>query len=304
MNGKVIIITGASAGLGKESALQLIEDGADVVFATRDKAKTSLIIDNLRENKEKAHWIQLDLCSLKSVEKFVEEFKRKFNKVDILMNNAGGFPTDYVLTEDGIDSWLQANHISHMYLTYLLLDYFNKDEAKIINLASTAHKFSRLTEAKLQRLLDNQETMESYYTSLGSRSGHYSNLKLFNVYFTRYLAEILEKNYPHIKTFSVHPGGVQTDFFNFSANYPILNIFMKIFNPFVNLYLKSPIAGAQTQLDLCYRDWKELENGGYFEDCALSSSNSLSKNDKIKDLLVEYSYKLLKNAGRDFKYKN
>jgi retinol dehydrogenase-12 len=302
MKGKVVIITGASAGIGKGAALELLKDGADVVFATRDKSKTFNIIDRLEADKERAHWIHIDLCSLKSVERFVEEFKTKFDKVDILMNNAGGFPDNYVLSEDCMDSWLQANHISHMYLTYLLLDYFNKDEGRVINLSSLGHKFADYSEDSMRGLIDGRLTLESCYANVLDKNTYYCNLKIANIYFTRYLAQILEKKYAHIKTFSVHPGVVLTELFRWTPNYPILRIFIYLFSPLLLIYFKTPTVGAQTQLDLCYRDWKELENGGYFDDCRLTPSSRLSQNDAVRDLFIEYSYKLLKNAGRNINF--
>jgi retinol dehydrogenase-12 len=301
MKGKTVIITGASAGIGKESALQLLEDGADVILATRDKNKTQQILDSLTaEHKSRAHWIHLDLCSLKSVDNFVKEFKSKFEKLDVLMNNAGGFPTEFVITDDGIESWIQANHISHMYLTALLLEWFDKTEGRIINVSSMVHADADYTEEKIKQLIDDKDNsvLRKYYTNIMGRNLYYSNTKIANVFFTSYLAEVLEAKYPHIKTFTLHPGVVATEFLRFLGGYTFVKYLFMVLRPAVNFFMKTPIAGAQTQLDLCYRNLGELENGGYFKDCGLSGVSKLAKDKKARDLFIEYSYGLIRGSGR------
>jgi NAD(P)-dependent dehydrogenase (short-subunit alcohol dehydrogenase family) len=303
MKGKVIIITGSSAGLGKESALQLLNDGADVVFATRDKSKTFQILDTLsKENRERAHWIHLDLCSLKSVDSFVEGFRAIFSKVDILMNNAGGLPSEYCITDDNIDSWMQANHISHMYLTYLLIDNFDKEEGRIINVSSVTHKIADFTENSVEKIMGDEGHVRTYYNSFLRKHVWYGNTKLANIYLTSYLAEVLEKKYPHIKTFSLHPGVVNTEFTRYFSESTILRLSFKLLYPLIYYGTKTSLAGAQTQLDLCYRDLKELENGGYFLDCRLAATSNLGKNNKVRDLVIEHSYNLLKRSGRHINF--
>jgi retinol dehydrogenase-12 len=302
MKGKIIIITGASAGIGKESALQLLEDGADVIFATRDKNKTYEIINALKDNKVKAHWIHLDLNSLKSVEKFVDDFKSKFEHVDILINNAGFFPTEFTLTEDNIESCFQINHLSHMYLTYLLLDYFTKTEGRIINVSSRLHKACDFTDESIKQLYEDKDftSFKKYYNSLIGKRILYGNTKMANIYFASYLAEICEARYPYIKVFSLHPGVIASDFFNFLNEYGFKFLLRLIFDLVLWFFSKSPKAGAQTQLDLCYRDFGEVENGGYFDDCKLGKVTNLAKDKKIKDLFIDYSCNLIRNTGRNF----
>lgn len=90
VEGKIIIFTGASDGIGKEAALQLFRDGATVIFACRNKEKTLTAINQLKEEKlkENAIFIEINLSSFVSIKKFVKEFKQKFRKLDILINNA------------------------------------------------------------------------------------------------------------------------------------------------------------------------------------------------------------------------
>jgi NAD(P)-dependent dehydrogenase (short-subunit alcohol dehydrogenase family) len=301
MDGKTIIITGATAGIGKESALQFLEDGAEVIFATRDQNKTNNILNNLiEEQRLRAHWIHLDLCSFRSVQNFVAEFKDKFEKIDILINNAGYLPTEYELTEDKVEICFQVNHLSHMYLSYLLLDNFYSNEGRIINVSSMIHSASDYTEVSINQLCEDKDftNFKKYYNGFIGKNILYANTKIANVYFTSFLAELCEAKYPHIKSFSLHPGGVDSDFFRgFMLGYKS-RITIKLLRPVMWFFLKSSKAGAQTQLDLCYRDIKELDNGGYFKNCQLSSTVKLAKDKKIRNALIDYSCFLIRNTGR------
>jgi retinol dehydrogenase-12 len=244
------------------------------------------------------------LNSLKSVERFVEEFKSKFERVDILMNNAGLFPTELTLTEDKIESYLQINHLSHMYLTYLLFDYFDKTEGRIINVSSRAHVACDFTEESIKQLYEDKNftSFNKYFNkSLVDKRTLYGNTKMANIYFASYLAEICEAKYPHIKAFSLHPGFVATDFLRFTEEHRFKFLF-RLLKPLLWLFSKSSKAGAQTQLDLCYRDIKELENGGYFNNCKLSDTTSLGRDKKIRDLFIDYSYFLIRSTGRKIEF--
>lgn len=111
VEGKTIIFTGASDGIAKEAALQLVRDGALVIFACRNKEKTLAAISELKDQKHKSRaiFIELDLSSFDSIKKFVKEFKLKFQKLDILVNNAALVNQNYQITADGIEATLQTN---------------------------------------------------------------------------------------------------------------------------------------------------------------------------------------------------
>jgi retinol dehydrogenase-12 len=303
MSGKVIIITGSSSGIGKASAIKLLEDGADVVFATRNKNKTLEILDALEPGlRSKAHWIKLDLCSLSDVESFVKEFKSKFSKLDILMNNAGVPVNAYSLTEDNIDTHLQSNYISHMYLTNLLLDYFSSDEGRIIHVSSLAHSSSDYTLEKIKQHMADPSQLEAYYKNGFTQYVHYGNTKLASHFFTHYLVEILEKKYSHIKSFTLHPGVVNTEMvFKFEDRFRKTLLF--IFYPLIYFCFKTVDAGCQTQLDLCYRNINELENGGYFSDFRLAPEYKLVTDKEVRDLFMEYSFNLVRMTGREINFK-
>lgn len=300
MNDKIVIITGASAGLGKESALQLLEDGATVIFACRDEHKTKRVLETIPLlNQTKALFMKLDLTSYESVLSFVNEFKQRFNKLDILVNNAGCFPEVFSLTMNNTDYVLQSNHLSHMLLTYLLLDYFDRREGKIINISSMVHSYADLSLEKIDGYYKDESFeifKNDYYKSIMSREALYANTKLANIYFTQYLAEYLDKQYSYIKTASVHPGVVNTEFFSkLASRRSYLNLFFYLIYPFIYYMLKTPNIGAQTQLHLCYMDNKEMINGAYYQDCKIGSLTTLAKNVQVRNSFMKYSKYMIKN---------
>jgi len=139
---KIILVTGSNTGIGKITAIELLKKGAFVIFAARNEEKTMQIINNLPENlKEKAFFMQLDLSNFSSIKNFVEIFKSKFNKLDIIINNAGGV-FDILNFSENIEHTIITNTIGPICLTGLLIEYLKLSKnGKIINVASTAHKF-------------------------------------------------------------------------------------------------------------------------------------------------------------------
>ena len=137
MTGKLIIVTGSSDGIGLETAKDLLQSNAKVIFACRNKNKTESVINTLPENLRKnAIFEQLDLSSFKSIENFVKEVKAKYDKIDILINNGLSSFGNIYKTEDGYMNVYQVNYLGNVLLTILLLDHFNEKESKIISLSS------------------------------------------------------------------------------------------------------------------------------------------------------------------------
>jgi len=303
MSGKTIIITGSSSGIGKEAALQLLEDGADVILACINKKETKELIKNLPEKiKHKAHFIKLDLCSFTIIEKFVKKFSKKFQKLDILINNAGSCPSDFKLTEDGIESILQTNHVGHMYLSGLLLKYFDKDDGRIINVSSFSHIFSDISEKNITKDLydiDFKNFKNNYYQGLIKRYILYCNTKKANLYFTSYLSEELElRNIKNIKVCSVMPGIVNTN-----ISKPMIELFwysyliMYLLLPFLFVIAKTPRAGAQTPLHASYIEFEKLVNGGEYKDCKLDIIETENQDNYIRNMYINYSLFLINVIG-------
>lgn len=308
MKNKLIIITGCSSGIGKATALQLLEDGATVIFACRNKEKTMNIINketkhliNSKECKDKAYFIHLDLSSFKSVNDFVKEFKNKFYDknihLDILINNAGLATTIYKETEDGLEYMSQTNHFSHVLLTLKLLDYFNKNEGKIINVSSYAYNFSNYKKT-LKSCFSKEAGHNQYKDLFGAKNSFvlYGNTKLANIYFTNFLTKMFEKSnkYNHLHSYSLHPGSVYT---NFTNNMFSQNILMKFIGNIIIIFawyfLKNESDGAQTQLDLCCKDIRDLKDGGFYMDKRLTKLNNIAKDEDLENYLMDETLKII-----------
>ena len=188
LTGKIIIITGSSDGIGLEAAKDLLGSNAKVIFACRNKNKTEGIINTFPENLRKnAIFEQLDLSSFKSIENFVKEIKSKYDKIDILINNAGlSSWGDIYKTEDGYLNVYQVNYLGNVLLTLLLLDHFNEKESKIISLSSIEYKRANFVYGD-SKYLNNYDLMYNHFLEMKNRQIFYSNTKLLVIYFTKYL---------------------------------------------------------------------------------------------------------------------
>ena len=303
MKGKIIIITGSSDGIGKSSAFQLLEDEATVIFACRNKTKTMRVIEETKtlgkECYERSHFIELDLSSFKSVDNFISEFKSKFSCVDILLNNAGFSTQEFSLTQDGLESVIQTNHFSHVKLTLVLLDYFNKKEGKIINVSALAHvasNYSKLLKTEFKR---EQGQFKNFFT-LTKFFIPYANSKLANIYFTSYLSDLFNKNdnYSHLYAYSLHPGVIYTNFVNVVGSNSYLITFLSyVLYPLIKLFFKTSIDGAQTQLHLCYSDISNLKQGGYYSNCILSKAKDIALREDLRNYLMDETIKILDNKS-------
>ncbi len=277
MKGKVVIITGASAGLGKESALDLVKHGAKVILACRNEEKTKQAMKSLSEEEKKlVKFIHIDLCDFNSILKFNEKIREENIKIDILMNNAGLFSQNFEKSKDNMECYLQGNFVGHVLLTFLLFDMLDKKEARIINLSSLAHLNTDYKDIiNIKEMYDIQKSELKYFQNIRGRGTLYGNTKVLMIYFSKFLAKLCEGKYNYIKSAALHPGAVDTEFMRFlnKKNYPYLSVFAKIFLPLTKFIFKTPEDGAQTQLHLCYLPFNELISGGYYSDCKIKKTD-------------------------------
>ena len=204
IDGAVVLITGGNTGIGKATAVALAGKGARVVISSRDEARGKLALDEIRHasGREDVELIGLDLASLASVRKCAEEFAERFDRLDVLVNNAGIALTrgPRQLTHDGIEMQFGVNHVGHFLLTRLLLPLIRKSApARIVNLSSGGYRMAPdgLNFDDLQ--------MEQSYEGFPC----YGHSKLANIYFTTELARRLEGG--NITVNAVHPGYVDTE---------------------------------------------------------------------------------------------
>ncbi len=211
LSGCVVVITGANSGIGYEAARVFARNRAQVIFASRDQAKAEAAILQIREEFPDAQlvFIELNLASLKSIRKFAYEFNSRYNRLDILLNNAGIMLVPYGKTEDGFENTIGINHLGHFALTGLLIDKLtNTPGARIVNVSSNAH-------------YDGEMDFSNFMYGNGkgySSMGAYSRSKLANLIFTYELQRRFEKNDLDALALAAHPGisatGLADHFFN------------------------------------------------------------------------------------------
>ena len=301
LTGKLIIVTGSSDGIGLETAKDLINSNAKVIFACRNKIKTENIIKNLPEHiKKNAIFEQLDLTSFKSIENFVKEIKSKYQKIDILINNAG-IGSGISKTEDGSINIFQVNYLGNVLLTLLLLDHFNDKESKIINESSMGYKYSKLNYGD-SKLLNNYDLMLDNISNSKIKEGQlYMDTKLLLIYFSQYLANYIGKKFPYLKIVCLHPGLIITNIFKMQNFFQKL-IFNIIFRPIFFLTAKDPVHGAQTTLFLAYSDNKDLANGGYYNNLKIEKYIPIGKDEKLRNEMVNETLNILKGKYKELEY--
>lgn len=206
LTGKVVVITGANSGLGLESTKALTAKGATVVMACRNLTKAEKAQrEVLREvPNAKLDVIALDSASLDSVKAFAEAFKAKYDRLDILLNNAGVMAIPRTETADGFEMQLGVNHLGHFALTGLLIDVITDTPgSRIHNTSSSAAFGGRIN-------FDDLMSQKSY-----SRWGAYGQSKLANIFFSNELNRRLKAAGHDTISNSSHPGAVMT---NLQAN--------------------------------------------------------------------------------------
>jgi len=285
MNGKIALVTGCSAGIGKETAKDLLNKGAKVVFACRDKTKTLNVINQItnESNRNNAIFMQLNLTSFNSVAAFVDEFSKKFDKLDLLINNAGLFNDKFILTENNLENTLQTNHISHFALTGMLLKFLKKsDDPRIINVSSRAHYSTDNT-------LDVLPISEKTYKTISI----YAISKAANIYFSEALKQYSESRSDEIskiKAVSLHPGAVLTELYHTEGRSALFKALIWIFYPVIKMFFKDELMGAQTTLHCAYIDKSKLVNGGYYSNCCETTTSSVIRKYDLEKKIHKMSY--------------
>ena len=259
MKDKVCIVTGANAGIGLETARGLAQQGATVVMICRSQERGN----NAKADIEKStgssavHLLIADLASQKQIRELAATFLSMFDRLDVLVNNAGVFMSKHQRTEDGYESTFAINHLAYFLLTHLLLDVLKSTpHSRIVNVSSNAHQSAKIN-------FDALETVQSYNSVVA-----YGQSKLANVLFTYELARRLEGT--GVTTNALHPGVVATNIANNGLSF--FTFFFKLFSPF----FKNPKAGANTSVYLATSPEVAGVTGKYFADSKERASSSIS----------------------------
>ena len=237
LKGKVIIVTGGNSGLGYESVKAFAENRAEVILASRSVEKGVAAKTEIEKNKlsGKIVVMKLDLMDLASIKNFASSFKEKYNKLDILLNNAGIMTTPYFLTKDGFEAQMGTNHLGHFALTALLFDVIQKTPgSRIVNVSSSAHKQGKMDFDNL--LFEHGKD----YSPIKS----YGRSKLSNLLFTYELQRRIEANNIDTISLAAHPGVAQTNL----ARYIDGKFWFKLLTPLFMMISQDQARGALPQI--------------------------------------------------------
>ena len=273
MQGKTVVITGATSGIGEVSAIRLAEKGARVVFTARDKSRADDTMAALQKaNPGGGHAVHMaDLSRLSEMKRIGAELARE-PQIDVLINNAGALFNKRLETEDGLEMTFALNHMAYFIITNLLLGRLQSG-ARIVTVASNAHRGAKLD-----------------FDDLQSRRGYtgfsvYSRSKLCNILFNRELARHLSGK--GITANALHPGFVATRFGNDSGG--IVRTVLKIAKPIGAI---SPEEGAQTIIYLASSPEVSVVSGEYFYECKPATPTAEARNDNDAKRLWEISQQI------------
>ena len=199
MNGKLCLVTGATSGIGKAAAHGLAGLGATVVLVGRNPQKTAAVTAEIQQASDnpQVSYLLADLSAQAQIHRLAQDFKERYARLDVLVNNAGATYLRRQESVDGIEMTFALNHLGYFLLTHLLLDVLEASApARIINVASNFHVAVRLNFNDLQH-------RKGYFIALV-----YARSKLANLYFTYELARRLEGS--RVTVNAVHPGFVTT----------------------------------------------------------------------------------------------
>ncbi len=215
--GKVVIITGATSGLGKEATKVLADKNATVIMAVRNVKKGESVISEIKNEFPSADISvrELDLTSLESIETFAEGITNDFDRLDILINNAGIMMCPYSKTKDGFEIQMGTNHFGHFALTGYLMPLLKKTkDSRIVATSSAAHNMGNIDFSDINWEKRKYNTQRAYGDS-----------KIANLYFMYELVKKIENEENAPKVTAAHPGWTRTELQRHSGLASFLNNF-------------------------------------------------------------------------------
>ncbi len=266
MKGKVVLITGSTDGIGKEAARSLAERGATVILHGKTQERVNEAATELRRKVKQGifHTSVADFTSLQQVSAMANDLIARFPRIDVLINNAGVYMKQRVLTVDGYETTFEVNYLSHFLLTNLLLDVLKQSApARIIHVSSIAHTNGRIDFDNLQ----GERMFDGYHA--------YALSKLALLIFSKELALRLKGT--QVTSNALHPGVINT----------------KLLQMSFNIYGASLSLGVQTMMYLATSHDVENVSGKYFVKCKETYPSSLVDNSALRTKFWAVSEKLI-----------
>jgi NAD(P)-dependent dehydrogenase (short-subunit alcohol dehydrogenase family) len=267
MAGKTVVVTGASSGIGLETARELAAMGARVVAIVRNREKAEAALPG-------TELVIADLYSLEQVRRAAAEVRERCERLDVLVNNAGLIHPRRELTVDGFERTFALNHLAAFLLTYELRELLAASApARIVTVSSMGHRFARFR-------WDDLATMNRWK----GQTAVYGASKLCNIWFAR---EAARRMAPHqVTSNALHPGGVAS---NFGASGSAL---WRAGTRLVRPFLKTVAEGAKTSVFLASAPEIEGASGLYFADCKVKKPSRAARDDDSAKRLWELSERL------------
>ncbi|XP_056648145.1 retinol dehydrogenase 12 [Diorhabda sublineata] len=283
MDGKTVLITGATGGIGKETAREIAKRGARVIIACRNVESGIKVRDELIENTKNENIIvkKLELSSQKSIREFAEDINKTEAKLDVLIHNAGTAESSFKKSVDGIELTMATNHFGPFLLTHLLIDLLKRSSpSRIVVVASELY---RLASLNLNNLNPSSSWCPPYY---------YYVSKYANICFTLELARRLEGT--GITVNCLHPGMIDSGIWR---NVPIP--FSCCLQLIIKGFFKTPKQGCQTSVFLACSEEVKHVTGRYFRDCSEKQLSSGAKDVAKAKKLWELSEKFVNLTDTD-----
>lgn len=280
MKNTICLVTGGTDGIGKATALGLAKLDTTVVIVGRNAGKAGRVVDEIRNVTQNPHVEAMiaDFSSLDRVRSLADDFKTRYKRLDVLVNNAGLVTHERELSQDGLELMFAVNYLAPFLLTNLLLDVMKQSvPARIVNVSSMGYKRGRINFDDLQSERDFDHRRAYYQTRLGM------------VLFTFALARRLEGS--GVTANVLHPGIVKT---NLSHNY----MGNPVFRFFEQMIAVSPEKGAQTSLYLATSPEVEGITGEYFTKQHIEQATETSRNQAMQEQLWDVSEALLEQTER------
>ncbi len=263
MAGRTVLITGGTGGIGKATALGLATLGADVAIVGRDRGRVATAVREIRavDGGGQVDGFVAELSAQEEVRRLATEVRQALARIDVLVNNVGGYWSDRHLTADGLERTFAVNHVAPFLLTALLRDRLAvSGAARVVTVSSNAHRQGRID-------FDDLHGERSYS---GARA--YNQSKLANVLFTYELARRLAAEPGNAVTANaLHPGVVNTAF---GAEDP--GTVQRLFVPLLRHLMKSPTQGAATSIHLASGPNLARVTGQYFVNARPKKSSPAS----------------------------